>query len=97
MDNDISLVPFDIHLECPPEDKKFFHRNILNLKTNFFLDTKPLSQNTLFKHHLAHYIPAIILSTDQTKKYIFHVSDENGRTITQYNNHNGCNREKIVI
>ena len=48
-----------------------------------------MSQHTSYKHHLAHYVPAIILTTDQSNKNdIFQLTDKNGKTITQYDNHN---------
>ena len=88
MDNDISLTPFSVSPECTPENKRIIQNIIKNLKINLFLDTKPVTQHTLNKHHLSHYIPAICLTTDQlNKNYIFHLTDENKKTITQYNNH----------
>ena len=98
MDNDISLTPFSISPECTPENKQIIQNTIKNLKINLFLDTKPVThQHTLNKCHLSHYIPAICLTTDQlNKRYIFHLTDENNKTITQYNNHTEYSLEEIV-
>ena len=42
-------------------------------------------------------MPAIILTTDQLNKiYIFQLTDENNKTITQYNNHTEYTLEEIV-
>ena len=88
MDNDISLTPFSISPECTPDNKQIIQKIIKNSKTNLFLDTKQVTQYTLHKHHLSHYIPAICLTTDHlNKNYIFQLTDENNKTITQYNNH----------
>ena len=97
MNNDISLTPFDINPDCPTEDKQIIHRIIQNIKINLFRNTKTVTQHTLYKHHLSHYIPAIFLTTDQlNKNYIFQLTDENGNTITQYNNHNDHSLEQLV-
>ena len=97
MVNNISLTPFSISPECTPDNKQIIQKTIKNLKTNLFLDTKPVTQHTLHKHHLSHYIPAICLTTDQlNKNYIFQVTDENNKTITQYNNHADYCLEEIV-
>ena len=88
MDNDISLTLFNISPECTPENKQINQKIIKNLKINLFLDTKLVTQHTLKKHHLSHYIPVIFLTTDQlNKNYIFEFTDDNIRTITHYNNH----------
>ena len=51
----------------------------------------------MYKHHISHYITAIFLTTDQlNKNYIFQLADENGNTITQYNNHNDYSLEQLV-
>ena len=97
MDNDISLTTFSISPDCTPENKQIIQLIIKNLKINLFLDTKPLTQHTLNKNHLSHYIPAICLTTDQLKKnYIFQLIDENSKTITHYNNHTEYTLEEIV-
>ena len=97
MDNDRSLRPFDINPDCPPEDKQIIHRIIINFNTNLFLDTKPVTKHTLYEHQLAHYIPAIFFTTDQSNRnYIYQLTDENGKTITQYNNHNEYSLEQLV-
>ena len=97
MDNDISLTPFSISPDCTPENKQIIQKIIKNLKINLFLDTKPLTQPTLNKHHLSHFIPAIFLTTDQlNKNYIFQLTDKNNKTITHYNNHTEYNLEEIV-
>ena len=50
----------------------------------------------MYKHHLSHCTPAIFLTTDQlNKNYIFQLPDENGNTITQYNNHNDYSLEQL--
>ena len=97
MDNNISLTPFSISPDCTPENKQIIQNIIKNLKINLLLDTKPTTQQTLNKHHLSHYAPAICLTTDQlNKNYIFHLTDENNKTITQYNNHTEYSLEEIV-
>ena len=97
MDNDISLTTFSISPECTPENKQIIQKTIKNLKINLFLDTKSVTQHTLNKHHLSHYIPAIFLTTDQlNKNYIFQLTDETNKTITQYSNHTEYTLEEIV-
>ena len=97
MDNDISLTPFSISPECTPEKKKIIQKIIKNLKINLFLDTKPVAQYTLNKHHLSHHIPAKFLTTDQlNKNYIFQSTDETNKIITQYSSHTEYTLEDIV-
>ena len=96
MDNDISLTPFSISPDCTPENKQMIQKIIKNVKINLFLDTKPITQHTLNKHHLSHYTPAICLTTYQlNKKYIFHLTDENNKSITQNNNNTEFSLEEI--
>ena len=97
MKNDISLSPFDINPDCPSEDKHIIQRLKKNIKINLFLNIKPVNQHTLYKHHLSHYIPAMFLTTDQlNKSYIFQLTDENGKTFTQYNNHTDDSLVQLV-
>ena len=96
MDNDISLTPFSISPDCTPE-KQIIQKIMKKLKINLFLDTKSVTEHNLNKHHLSHYIPAKFLTTDQlNKNYIFQLTDENNKTITQYNNHTEYTLEEIV-
>ena len=97
MDKDISLTPFSISPECTPENKQIIQEIIKNLKINLFLDTKSVTYHTLNKHHFSHYIPAIFPATDQlNKNYIFQLTDETNKTITQYSNHTEYTLEEIV-
>ena len=97
MDNDISLTPFSISPECTPENKQTIQRIIKNLKNNLFVNLKSVTQHTLNKHHLSHYITAMCLTTYQlNKNYILQLTDENNKTITQYNNHTEYTLEEIV-
>ena len=97
MDNDISFTLFSISPECTPENKQIIQKIIKNLKINLFLDIKSVTQHTLNKHHLSHYIPAIFLTTDQlNKNFIFQLTDEINKLITQYSNHTEYTLEEIV-
>ena len=80
----ISITHFDIHPDCPPNKQDLSHRIIIiNLKLNIFQETKTVQQLTLYRNHLTQYIPAILLSSDQSNKnYIFQLTDENGKTVT---------------
>ena len=92
MVNNFSTSP-----ECTPENKQIIQKIIKNLKINLFLDTKPVTQHTFNKHHLSHYTPAICLTTYQlNKKYLFHLTDENNKSITEYNNNTEYSLEEIV-
>ena len=97
MDKDISLTPFSISPDCTIENKPIIQKIIKIFKIKLFLDTKSVTQHTLNIHHLSHYIPAIFLTTDQlNKSFIFQLTDENNKTITQYNNHTDYTLEEIV-
>ena len=97
MESDISLTPFSISPECTPENNQLIQKIIKNLKINLFLDTKPVAQHTINKYPSSHYIPAIFLTTDQpNKNYIFQLTEETNKTITQHSKHTEYTLEEIV-
>ena len=97
MDNDILLTPFNISPKCTPENKQIIQKIIKNLIINLFIDTKHVTQHSLKKHHLSHYITAIFLTTDQlNKNYVFQFTDENNRTITHSINNADYTIEQVL-
>ena len=71
------LIPFTISDDCPLDNRETIHRIIINLKNNFFKETKHIQQIGIHRNHLAHYLPVILLGRDQLNKhYIFTLTDE---------------------
>ena len=80
------LIPFTVSDDCPLENRKTIHRILINLKNNFFKETKHIQQNSIHRNHLAHYLPVILLGRDQLNKhYIFTLTDETKNKKTFYN------------
>ena len=79
------LTPFTIANDCPDENREIIYRIIINLKNNFFKETKHLQQINIHRNHLAHYIPVILLDRDQyNKNYTFTLTDEIGNSKSFY-------------
>ena len=73
------LIPFTIANDCPQENREIIYRIIINLKNNFFKETKHIQQINIHRNHLVHYLPVILLDRDQyNKHYTFTLTDEKG-------------------
>ena len=73
------LIPFTIASDCPKENCEIIYRIIINLKNNFFKETKHIQQINIHRNHLVHYLPVILLDRDQhNKHYTFTLTDEKG-------------------
>ena len=73
------LTPFTIASDCPQENRGIIYRIIINLKNNLFKETKYIQQIHIYRNHLAHYLPVILLERDQlNKNYTFTLTDEKG-------------------
>ena len=71
------LIPFTIANDCPHENREIIYRIIINLKNNFFKETKHIQQINIHRNHLVHYLPVILLDRDQyNKHYTFTLTDE---------------------
>ena len=80
------LTPFTIASDCPQENREIIYRIIINLKNNFFKETKHIQQINIHRNHLAQYLPVILLDRDQlNKNYTFILTDEKGNRKTFYN------------
>ena len=80
------LTPFTISDDCPLENRETIHKILINLKNNFFKETKHIQQINIHRNHLAHYLPVIPLGRDQLNKhYIFTLTDETRNKKTFYN------------
>ena len=80
------LKPFTISDDCPLENRETIHRILINLKNNFFKETKHIQQISIHRNQLAHYLPVILLGRDQLNKhYIFTLTDETKNKKTFYN------------
>ena len=80
------FTPFTISDDCPLEKRETIHRILINLKNNFFKETKHIQQISIHRNHLAHYLPVILLGRDQLNKhYIFTLTDETKNKKTFYN------------
>ena len=80
------LIPFTISDDCPLENRETIHRILINLKNNFFKETKHIQQISIHRNHLAKYLPVILLGRDQLNKhYIFTLTDETKNKKTFYN------------
>ena len=73
------LILFTIASDCPKENCEIVYRIIINLKNNFFKETKHIQQINIHRNHLVHYLPVILLDRDQQNKhYTFTLTDEKG-------------------
>ena len=80
------LTPFTISDDCPLENRETIHKILINLKNNFFKETKHIQQINIHRNHLAHYLPVILLGRDKLNKhYIFTLTDETRNKRTFYN------------
>ena len=80
------LIPFTISDDCPLDNRETIHRIIINLKNNFFKETKHIQQISIHRNHLAHYLLVILLGTDQLNKHhIFTLTDETKNKKMFYN------------
>ena len=80
------LIPFTISDDCPLENRETIQRILINLKNNFFKETKHIQQMSIHRNQLAHYLPVILLGRDQLNKhYIFTLTDETKNKNTFYN------------
>ena len=80
------LTPFTNASDCPQENREIIYRIIINLKNNFFKETKHIQQINIHRNHLAHYLPVILLDRDQlNKNYTFILTDEKGIRKTFFN------------
>ena len=80
------LIPFTISDDCPLENRETIQKILINLKNNFFKETKHIQQINIHRNHLAHYLPVILLGRDQLNKhYIFTLTDETRNKKTIYN------------
>ena len=83
------LIPFTISDDCPLENRETIHKILINLKNNFFKETKHIQQISIHRNHLAHYLPVILLGRDQLNKhYKFTLTDEtrNKKTFYKFQN-----------
>ena len=79
------LTPFTISDGCPLENRETIHRILINLKNNFFKETKHIQQISIHRNQLALYLPVILLGRDQhNKHYIFTLRDETRNKKTFY-------------
>ena len=86
------LIPFTTSDDCPLENRETIHRILINLKNNFFKETKHIQQISIPRNHLAHHLPVILVGTDQLNKhYIFTLTDETKNKRTFYNFQNEKN------
>ena len=73
------LIPFTIANDCPQENREIIYRIITNLKNNLFKETKHIQQINIHRNHFVHYLPVILLDSDQyNKHYTFTLTDEKG-------------------
>ena len=73
------LIPFTIANDCPQENREIIYRIIINLKNNFFKETKHIQQINIHRNHLVLYLPVLLLDRDQyNKHYTFKLTDEKG-------------------
>ena len=80
------LIPFTISDDCPLENRETIHKILINLKNNFFKETKHIQKISIHRSHLAHYLPVILLGRDQlNKNYIFSLTNENKQKRIYYN------------
>ena len=80
------LTLFTIASDCPQENREIIYGIIINLKNNFFKETKHIQQINIHRNHLAHYLPVILLDRDRLNKpYTFILTDEKGSRKTFYN------------
>ena len=71
------LIPFTISDDCPLENRETIQRILINLKKNFFKETKHIQQISIHRNHPAQYLPVILLGREQLNKlYIFTLTDE---------------------
>ena len=72
-------IPFTIANDCPQGNREIIYRIVINLKNNFFKETKHIQQINIHRNHLVHYLPVILLDRDQyNKHYTFILTDEKG-------------------
>ena len=80
------LIPFSISDDCLLENRETIQRILINLKNNFFKETKHIQQISIHRNHLADYLPVILLGRDQLNKhYIFTLTDETKNKKTFHN------------
>ena len=80
------LTPFTISDDCPLENRETIHKILINLKNNFFKETKHIQKISIHRNYLAHYLPVKLLGRDQLNKhYIFTLTDETRNKKTFYN------------
>ena len=80
------LTTFTISDDCPLENRETIHKILINLKNNFFKETKHIQRISIHRNHLAYYLPVILLGRDQLNKhYIFTLTDETRNKKTFYN------------
>ena len=80
------LIPFTFANDCPQENREIIYRIIINLKNNFFKETKHIQQINIHRNHLVHYLPVILLDRDQyNKHYTFILTDEKGNKKISFN------------
>ena len=80
------VTPFTNSDDCPLRNREKIYRILINLKNNFFKETKHIQQISIHRNHLAHYLPVILLDRDQLNKhYIFTLTGETKNKKTFYN------------
>ena len=45
------LIPFKISDDCPFENRETIHKILINLKNNFFKETKHIQQISIHRNH----------------------------------------------
>ena len=55
------LTSFTISDDCPLENRETINGILINLKNNFFKETKHIQQISIHRNHLAHYLPVKLL------------------------------------
>ena len=54
MTNSHPSIPFAINNDCPDENSEIIHKIIINLKNNFFKETKHIVPFNIHGNHLSH-------------------------------------------
>ena len=67
MNNNISVIQFELDPERPPDNRELVHRIIINLKLNIFHEVTKI-QPLALQRYPSRYMPAILLTNDQANK-----------------------------
>ena len=67
MNNNISVIQFELDPERPPDNRELVHRIIINLKLNIFHEVTNI-QPLALQRYPSRCMPAILLTNDQANK-----------------------------